>query len=80
MNRRRLRLGITYMHCKGCAATIRGSLKRQPGVLAATVDYAKREGSIIYDPAKTDPEGIVSNPVFKGPSPFEVEVLEDQEA
>ncbi len=77
---RRVRLSITYMHCKGCAATIKGSLKREPGVLEATVDYAKREGTVLYDPSKTNPKGIVSNPIFKEPSPFEVEVLEDQEA
>ncbi len=68
------------MHCKGCAATIAGSLRRAPGILKATVDYAKREGTVIYDPSKTDPEGIRSNPIFREPSPFEADVLEDEEA
>ena len=77
---RRLRIRIAYMHCKGCAATIEGSLRRRPGVLEASVDYAKGEGRILYDASKTDPDSLLSDPIFEEPSPFEAEVLQDREA
>ncbi len=77
---RRLRIRIAYMHCKGCAATIEGSLRRRPGVLEASVDYAKGEGCILYDASKTSPDSLLSDSVFEEPSPFEAEVLQDQEA
>jgi copper chaperone CopZ len=68
------------MHCKGCAATIEGSLRRRQGVLKASVDYAKGEGWVLYDPSKTSLDSLLSDPVFEEPSPFEAEVLQDQEA
>ncbi len=77
---RRLRIRIAYMHCKGCAATIEGSLRRRQGVLKASVDYAKGEGWVLYDPSKTSLDSLLSDPVFEEPSPFEAEVLQDQEA
>ncbi len=77
---RRLRIRIAYMHCKGCAATIEGSLRRRPGVLEASVDYAKGEGWILYDASKTSPDSLLLDSVFEEPSPFEAEVLQDQEA
>lgn len=77
---RRLRVRIAYMHCKGCAATIQGSLGRAPGILQATVDYARGEGRLVYDSSKTDPDEIISNSIFQEPSPFEAEVLQDEEA
>ncbi len=77
---RRLRIRIAYMHCKGCAATIEGSLRHRPGVLDVSVDYAKGEGWILYDASKASPDSLLSDPIFEEPSPFEAEVLQDQEA
>ncbi len=76
---RRFRMRIAFMHCKGCAATIEGSLRRISGIREATVDYARGVGSILYDPSKTDPTKILSNPIFQEPSPFEAKILQDQE-
>lgn len=77
---RRLRIRITYMHCKGCAATIQGTLRRAPGVLEAVVNYSSGEGSLAYDPSITNLERILSDPIFREPSPFEAELLEGEEA
>lgn len=77
---RRLRIRITYMHCKGCAATIQGTLRRAPGVLETVVDYSRGEGSLVYDSSRTDSKRILSDPIFQQPSPFEAEILQDEEA
>ncbi len=68
------------MHCKGCAATIEGSLRRRRGVLRTSVDYAKGEAWILYDADKAKPDSLLSDPIFEEPSPFEAEVLQDEEA
>jgi len=45
-------IGITGMHCSSCVATIESALKKGPGVLSATVNFASEKAYIDYDPAK----------------------------
>lgn len=77
---RRARIRISGMHCKGCASTIAGSLKRQKGVTVADVNFATGEGIVLYDQTRTDPDAIRKNLIFREPSPFSAEIIEDAEA
>ena len=76
---RRLRIKVGGMHCKGCAATIAGSLKRQLGVTDAKVNFTTGEGTLLYDQTKTNSDAILNNLVFREPSPFAAEIIEDAE-
>ena len=59
---------IEGMHCDGCASTIKTLLDRQPGVQMATVSFADRQASILYDPNASDEDRLVAaieNPGFR---------------
>jgi len=44
-----LRLAITGMDCKECTSTIANAIKRVPGVVSATVDYASGSAIVRHD-------------------------------
>lgn len=48
---RRLTIPIQGMTCAGCVARVEETLRTQPGVVWATVNFAAAEATIIYDPA-----------------------------
>ncbi len=48
-------LPITGMTCAGCAARIENTLRAQPGVVAASVNFATARATISYDPQRTTP-------------------------
>ncbi|MGM0770415.1 MAG: heavy metal translocating P-type ATPase, partial [Halobacteriota archaeon] len=47
-------LKVTGMTCAACALRIEDSLKKQPGVLSATVNLPLEKASVKYDPKLTD--------------------------
>ena len=50
----RLDIPVKGMTCAGCAATITAALKKEPGVSAASVNFATRRATIFFDPAATE--------------------------
>lgn len=55
-----LTLRVEGMHCDGCAATIKAVLERETGVKAADVTFKHGEARILYDPAATSADRLVS--------------------
>lgn len=53
-------LKIQGMHCDGCAQTIKTLVEREPGVKAASVTFKGSEARILFDPATTDEERLVT--------------------
>jgi P-type Cu+ transporter len=51
-------LPIEGMSCASCAARIERTLASQPGVSAASVNFATRVATVKYDPARTGPPGL----------------------
>src|SRR5713226_6240941 len=49
---------VQGMSCGGCAAAVASALKQVDGVTDARVSYEQRQAVVMYDPAKTTPEGI----------------------
>ncbi|AKB85136.1 heavy metal translocating P-type ATPase [Methanococcoides methylutens] len=47
-------LKVTGMTCAACALRIEDALKKQPGVLSATVNLPLEKASVTYDPKLTD--------------------------
>src|SRR5205809_8080456 len=54
----RLTLPIRGMSCAACAARIEKVLSRQEGVRSASVNFATREATVEYDPARVGPEAL----------------------
>jgi Cu+-exporting ATPase len=48
---RQILLPVTGMTCANCVATVERSLKKQPGVVSASVNLASERASVSYDPA-----------------------------
>ena len=55
-----LRVRIPGMDCAACALGIEGTLKRVPGIRAATVRYASKDAEIVYDSAAISPEAVIA--------------------
>lgn len=51
----KLELPITGMTCAGCAARIENSLRAQPGVASAAVNFATARATVHYDSQRTTP-------------------------
>lgn len=51
-------LDIPSMHCEHCAGNIQRYLRDQPGVEAATVDYAAERGELEVGP-EVDIDGLL---------------------
>ena len=48
------------MDCAACAKGIEATLRRQPGVLQAAVDYDSRLGVVVFDAQATTAEKLVA--------------------
>ena len=48
------------MHCASCAATIEKVLKKAPGVISASVNYATEKATVEYDSQITHPQKLSS--------------------
>jgi copper chaperone len=55
-----LTLQIQGMHCDGCTETIKAVVEREAGVKAAAVSFKGGEARILYDPAATSAERLVT--------------------
>ena len=51
---------VPTIDCPSCAARIRASARKDPGVIDVAVDLDTQRVTVTYDPAKTDPEGIAA--------------------
>jgi copper chaperone CopZ len=60
-----LKLRIEGMTCDGCAETVRRYLKQLDGVEDAVIDWEGGRGEVVFDPAKTDEEKILSSRAFR---------------
>jgi P-type Cu2+ transporter len=45
---------VTGLHCANCALNVEKTLKKQPGIVSAAVNFADSSARIEYDPAKAD--------------------------
>lgn len=59
MNRRSETLQVGGMHCASCATRIEKVIKRQDGVIEASVNLALERATIVYDPTAIDMTKIV---------------------
>jgi len=59
MNKKQITLPITGMHCAGCVNTIEKNLKKLPGIMEASINYAREEGSFTFDSSSTDERDII---------------------
>lgn len=55
-----LRVGIPSMDCVACAKGIEATLRRQPGVWQASVDYDSKQAVIIFDAKTTNSDKLVA--------------------
>ena len=55
---KRVVLDVPDMTCPLCPITIRKTLERVPGVLAAKADFATKRAEVTYDPDKVRPEAL----------------------
>ncbi len=53
-------LDITGMHCASCALLIKKSVQKIPGVAEANINYATEKAHIVYDPALTTINDLLS--------------------
>ena len=49
---------VTGMSCAACAANVEKTLRKQPGVAEASVNYAASVASVEYDPLAISPESL----------------------
>ena len=50
---------VEGMHCGNCSASIKTTLKKLDGIVAAAVDHTKGTAIVVYQEAKLSPEKIV---------------------
>lgn len=55
----RVDLPITGMTCAACASRIERTLNRQPGVKAASVNFATERATVTFDPAAIDAQKLI---------------------
>jgi len=55
-----LTLKVQGMHCDGCAEAIKTVVEREAGVKAAAVSFKDGEARILYDPAATSADRLIS--------------------
>ncbi|MBN9560547.1 MAG: heavy-metal-associated domain-containing protein [Alphaproteobacteria bacterium] len=51
---------IEGLRCDGCANTVEGLVKNEPGVKAVSVSFAECGARVLYDPQATDEERLVA--------------------
>lgn len=55
-----LRVAIPSMDCPSCAKGIEGTLRRQPGVRDASVNYDSKQALIVFDASTTNADKLVA--------------------
>jgi P-type Cu+ transporter len=53
-------LAVTGMTCASCVMRVEKKLKKVPGVTDAAVNLATEHATVTYDPARTDPDALVT--------------------
>ena len=53
-------IGITGMHCDGCAMTINDALKEADGVVECQVSFTEKKATVKYDPTRVAPAQLVA--------------------
>lgn len=56
----RLSFYVSGMHCASCAANIQRNLKKQPGIVDASVNYASEQASVVFVAGKISPKKIAA--------------------
>jgi len=69
----RIDIPVEGMHCASCAASIERRLKREPGVVSASVNYANQIAAVEYDERAVDIVGLAAAVEDAG---YEVSMLE----
>lgn len=59
MTEKNINIPVTGMSCANCALTIERTVKKLPGVKAATVNFATEEASLSFDPDQVQVEKLV---------------------
>ena len=59
MKKKQSILPVTGMHCAGCANTIEKSLRKLPGIMEVSINYAKEEGTFTFDASSTGERDII---------------------
>lgn len=59
MKKKQSILPVTGMHCAGCANTIEKSLRKLPGIMDVSINYAKEEGTFTFDASSTGERDII---------------------
>ena len=54
-----LRVGVSGMTCASCSARVERTLGRLEGVAEATVNLATEQATVVFDPAKLSPIGVL---------------------
>ncbi|MGI9077112.1 MAG: heavy-metal-associated domain-containing protein [Gemmatimonadaceae bacterium] len=52
-------LRVKGMTCESCERTVTIMLSRTPGVIRASVSYARREATVLYDASRTAPPALI---------------------
>ena len=68
-------LFLTGMHCASCALTIERTIKKQPGVKSAVVNFAMRKAFVEHEEGKGDPSLWVKSIKDRG---YDAEVEEER--
>ena len=53
-------LRVRGMSCTGCVVAVRSTLQRLPGVSSAEVDLDSGRAVVQFDPARLDPQAMIS--------------------
>jgi len=57
---RTVTLDVPGMTCGSCPITVKYSLKKVPGVIQASADYASKTATVTFDPDKTSVEALTA--------------------
>jgi P-type Cu+ transporter len=68
-------LKIGGMSCASCALTLESSLKKEPGVLEASVNFAAEKAIVKYDRSKVSRAGLDELVLFAGYEVFPTHLL-----
>jgi Cu+-exporting ATPase len=59
MNKKQITLPINGMHCINCSNTVERNLKKLPGIMEVSINYAKEDGSFTFDSSVTGEINII---------------------
>ncbi|MBI4671577.1 MAG: heavy-metal-associated domain-containing protein [Chloroflexi bacterium] len=60
MSTRQLSFSIQGMFCARCAVELERALAQRDGVIGASVNYASERATVLYEPARVNPSGLVA--------------------